>query len=95
VVTAGPEKGREFQVLRTEMRMGRGGDSEIHLEDGTVSREHATLRWENGQYYLYDLGSVNTAKVNGRGITKMRLQDNDQITLGNTTLVFKMTGPNR
>lgn len=95
VVTAGPDKGREFQVLRTEMRIGRSGESEIHLEDSTVSREHATLRWENGQYYLYDLGSLNTAKVNGRSASKVRLQDNDQITLGNTTLVFKVAGSNR
>ncbi len=95
VATAGPDKGREFQVLRTEMRIGRSAESEIHLEDGTVSREHATLRWENGEYYLYDLGSLNTAKVNGRAVTKVRLQDNDQITLGNTNLVFKVAGRNR
>lgn len=95
VVTEGPDKGREFQIVRAEMRIGRGSDTDVHLEDGTVSREHATLRWEQGEYYLYDLGSLNTAKVNGRPASKARLQDNDQVSLGNTTLVFKIAARHR
>lgn len=95
MATAGPDKGREFQITRTEMRIGRSAESEIHLEDSTVSREHATVRWEGGEYYLYDLGSLNAAKVNGRAVTKVRLQDNDQVMLGNTSLVFKVAGRSR
>ena len=89
-VVEGPDSGREFEILHAEMRIGRNPESEVHLQDPTVSRDHATIRPESGQYILYDLGALNPAKVNGRPVSRCRLEDNDRITLGNTILVFRL-----
>jgi len=90
LVTEGPEQGREFQLTRPETHIGREGDNDIVLEDPTVSRRHVSVRWEGGQYYLYDLGALNPAKVNGRQVSRCRLEDGDEILLGHTTLTFKL-----
>jgi hypothetical protein len=90
LVTAGPDKGHEFQLGRPELRLGRSSDNDICLQDPTVSRNHVTLRQEGGQWQLYDLGALNPAKVNGRQVSRCRLEDGDEILVGNTTLVFKL-----
>ncbi len=90
VVTGGPDEGRQFPLARPEIRIGRGSDNDICLEDPTVSRQHIAVRQEQGQYHLYDLGALNPAKVNGREVSQHRLEDGDQIAVGNTVLVFKL-----
>jgi VWFA-related protein len=90
LVTGGPEQGREFQLTRPETHIGREGDNDIVLEDPAVSRRHVSIRLEGGQYHLYDLGALNPAKVNGRQVSRCRLEDGDEILLGHTTLTFKL-----
>lgn len=95
LVSEGPDRGRQFDLSRTEMHIGRSGENDVHLDDPTISRKHATVRHESGQYYIYDLGSMNPTQVNGRPITRYRLEDGDTVLLGKTRLVFKLAKSTR
>lgn len=56
---------------------------------GTVSRNHALIKLENGQFVLRDLGARNPTTVNGRNVTRVVLSDGDEVTIGNLRFVFK------
>ena len=62
------------------------------LEDLTISRDHALIRFENGRYVLHDYSQYGTS-VNGRSMwetkRKCTLMDGDEIKIGSTTLIFK------
>lgn len=69
---------------------GRSTDN-THVLDGggTVSRQHAHVRAEHGQFVIRDMGARNPVKVNGQAITRHVLADGDQIELGNLRFIFK------
>ena len=69
--------------------IGRDPRNELALFDDEISRMHAQIRQEYGQYVIYDLNSSNGTKVNGKPITKSPLKNGDEITVGNTVLVFR------
>lgn len=65
-----------------DILIGRGTECQISIPVRWVSRHHARLRWEAGQYVLEDLGSKNGVFVNGQRVVKPRpLHDGDQIQL--------------
>ncbi|MCO5205577.1 MAG: FHA domain-containing protein [Anaerolineae bacterium] len=59
------------------------------LDDDTVSREHARVRYENGKFVVYDLASTSGTYVNDNMIQRQMLYDGDKITVGRIELVFK------
>ncbi len=61
---------------------GRAPGSELHLEDETVSRQHAELRADPEGITLRDLGSANGTRINGTPVTRGRLGENDVVTFG-------------
>jgi adenylate cyclase len=71
-------------------RLGRASDSQIKLPSELVSRQHALVqRMENGEYYLFDLGSRNGTFLNGARVTiPMPLNDGDRISLGDFPITF-------
>jgi adenylate cyclase len=71
-------------------RLGRAGDSQIRLPSELVSRQHALVqRMENGEYYLFDLGSRNGTFLNGTRVTiPVPLNDGDRISLGDFPISF-------
>ena len=71
--------------------IGRDGGNDVVLSDLLVSRHHAMIRrLGKADYYLIDSGSSNGSRVNNRRITVPTLLGNaDQITIGETTLVFE------
>lgn len=90
IVRKGPREGQEFGLKRGTSLVGRHSSKcDVVLDDGTVGREHAKLRFEGGRFWIYDLGSKNGTYVNNRKVQKQMLMDGDQILLGETTLVFK------
>lgn len=90
IVRKGPRVGQEFGLKRGTSLIGRHPSKcDIVLDDGTVGREHAKLRFEGGRFWIYDLGSKNGTYVNNHKVQKQMLMDGDQILLGETTLVFK------
>ncbi len=91
VIRRGKRVGKKPHRLKhTVYRIGRDPSvNDLVLDDETVSAEHATVKYENGGFVLYDLASSNHTYLNGETITKQTLMDGDVIKLGNVKLVFK------
>ena len=88
-VIQGPEKGRRFELPDHEpQQIGRSSEA-LPLSDKTISRRHAELTPDAGEWVLRDLGSSNGTYVNGvRLAAGRRLQPGDQIRTGVTLIVF-------
>jgi len=90
-----PESRGEEQVLHLTHSvtvLGRAAEADLRLNDPGVSRRHAEIRLENGQFVLVDLGSTNGVRVNESPVTRRQLMPGDRIELGSTTLVFQRDG---
>ena len=74
--------------LGVKATLGRHPASTIRLADREVSKEHATVEMRGNAFLLRDLGSSNGTFVNGRPVREVPLRDGDEITLGNSRLVF-------
>ncbi len=88
-VLKGPDKGRCFQLPDDEPQLiGRSGES-LPLTDPTISRRHAELTPDDGQWYLQDLNSANGTYVNGEPVQRRRLlMVGDQIRTGSSLFLF-------
>ncbi|WP_354637477.1 DUF1707 and FHA domain-containing protein [Kitasatospora camelliae] len=65
------------------LTIGRRPGSGLRLNDSSVSRTHAELRREDGDWVLYDLGSTNGTHVNGRRVAgSTRVRPGDQVRFG-------------
>lgn len=82
---------KEFELIKSEIILGRDDSADIAIPASAVSRRHARLMLEGENYVLEDLGSSNGTFVNGQKLTGRRpLQAGDQIRLGQTiTLVYQ------
>jgi two-component system cell cycle response regulator len=63
-------------------RVGRANECEIWLSDDGVSRKHATVLFENGNYFVEDTGSANGTFVGGQKVDRAMLRDGDLIQFG-------------
>jgi len=89
VIRAGGGRvGESFPLNADRMTIGRRPDSDIFLDDVTVSRDHALLVRRSGDYYLDDLGSLNGTYVNRSRIETHHLQDGDELQVGKYKLTF-------
>ena len=80
---------QEFDLVGTEVILGRSPDCHITIEDPLISRHHASIRITADDARVSDLGSRNGVRVNGRRIEReMPLKDGDRIRLGTQELVF-------
>jgi hypothetical protein len=84
----GGRAGESFPLERDRMTVGRRPDSDIFLDDVTVSRDHAILVRRGEDYYLDDLGSLNGTYVNRRRIESQRLADGDELQIGKYKLAY-------
>ena len=88
IVRAGAQAGARFPLVERVTRLGRHPDSEISLDDITVSRRHAEIeRTPDGQV-VCDAGSLNGTYVNQERIDKMLLRHGDELQIGKFRLVF-------
>jgi len=91
-VTQGENAGETFKVKFTT-RIGRERDNDIVIVDPKISRYHAQISMEAGQWTLTDLGSSNRTYLNGEAVTEPTpLQPGDRISLGETELTLTMPG---
>jgi ABC-type multidrug transport system fused ATPase/permease subunit len=67
--------------------LGRAPGSDLVLDEGRVSREHAVITTEDGRAEVRDAGSRNGTKLNGEPVTEAELHDGDRITIGRWELV--------
>ena len=63
-------------------------DSDINIEDPTMSIRHFEIEHRNGEFFIRDLESTNHTRVNGRQISSTTLHSGDRIQAGLTMLVF-------
>ena len=77
--------GREFNLIEGETTIGRGKENIIQVLDPKASRAHAVIRFKDGRYTLEDLGSSGGTRINGDLVSTAELQNNDTITIGETT----------
>ncbi len=88
-IEAGRFKGRVY-TLKKNQTLGRE-KCEIILRDPHLSRQHANIKYLEGQFLLLDLGSANHTFVNDQMIQHPTpLQDGDLISMGNTDLRFTL-----
>ena len=88
VVKRGPNAGSKF-VLEGELtKVGRHPDSDIFLDDITVSRRHAEFVHAGGEYHVRDVGSLNGTYLNRERIEDARLASGDEVQIGKFKLVF-------
>ena len=88
VVRGGDEEGAHF-VLRTQVTtIGRHPESDIVLDDITVSRRHAQVVFSDGAYAVRDVGSLNGTYVNQQRTDETRLYHGDEVQIGKFRLVF-------
>lgn len=89
VVQKGPGAGSRFLLDQDVVNAGRHPDSEIFLDDVTVSRRHATFtRDDQGRFTVADAGSLNGTYVNRDRIESAALTDSDEVQIGKYRLVF-------
>jgi pSer/pThr/pTyr-binding forkhead associated (FHA) protein len=88
VVQKGPSAGSRFLLDKEEVTAGRHNDSEIFLDDVTVSRRHAVFTREGAEFTVADAGSLNGTYVNRDRIDKVVLKDSDEVQIGKYRLVF-------
>jgi hypothetical protein len=89
VIRAGGGRvGESFPLDHDRMTIGRRPDSDVFLDDVTVSRDHALLVRRAGDHYLDDLGSLNGTYVNRHRIESHRLEDGDELQVGKFKLTF-------
>jgi pSer/pThr/pTyr-binding forkhead associated (FHA) protein len=92
VVKRGPNAGSRFLLDRDTTSAGRHPDSDIFLDDVTVSRRHAEFRREGGDFVVIDVGSLNGTYVNREPVDQAVLANGDEVQIGKFRLVF-LTGP--
>jgi len=89
VVRAGGGRvGESFALDSERMTIGRRPESDVFLDDVTVSRDHALIVRRGGDVFLDDLGSLNGTYVNRRRIDSHRLEDGDEVQIGKYKLTF-------
>jgi len=91
VVKRGPNVGSRFALDSDIVRAGRHPESDIFLDDITVSRRHAEIVREGGRYIVRDVGSLNGTYLNRERVEAAPLADGDELQIGTFKLVF-LTG---
>jgi hypothetical protein len=84
----GGRAGESFPLEADRMSVGRRPESDVFLDDVTVSRDHALIVRRGSDYYLDDSGSLNGTYVNRRRIDSHRLVDGDELQIGKYKLAF-------
>ncbi|PKW25386.1 FHA domain-containing protein [Phycicoccus duodecadis] len=88
VVLRGPNTGARFLLDDDEVLSGRHPDSDIFLDDVTVSRKHAVFRRSGDTFVVRDVGSLNGTYVNRDLVDEAVLRTGDEVQIGKFRLVF-------
>ena len=92
VVRQGPKRGSRIALDNDEVSIGRHPDSDIFLDDVTVSRRHALVRRIGAGFQVEDAGSLNGTYVNQNRVDQASLNDGDEVQVGKFKLVYLALG---
>jgi pSer/pThr/pTyr-binding forkhead associated (FHA) protein len=93
IVQRGPESGSRFLLDADCTTAGRHPDSDIFLDDVTVSRRHAQFLRAGSGFSVRDVGSLNGTYVNRERIEEILLSGGDEVQIGKYRLVFFAAAP--
>ncbi len=88
-VMLGDQSITKYRIKGHAVKIGRVPENDIVINNLGVSRRHAEVMEEGGQYYLVDKGSVNGSFVNGSKADKALLKDKDEILIGKHKIIFQ------
>ena len=94
VVKRGPNAGSRFLLDADVTTAGRHPESDIFLDDVTVSRRHAEFVREGSGFVVRDVGSLNGTYLDRERIEQVGLAGGDEVQIGKYRLVF-LAGPRR
>lgn len=84
----GGKVAKQLALGRDRCVIGRAEDTDLTLSGNDVSRHHAAVRFQNGEYIIEDLTSTNGTCVNGRVIGQCVLKPGDEISIGEYSVLF-------
>jgi pSer/pThr/pTyr-binding forkhead associated (FHA) protein len=88
VIRSGDRVGQQFVLNKPVTTIGRHPDSDISLDDITVSRRHVEIARHDNQYIVSDTGSLNGTYVNQRRVDSAELCQGDELQVGKYRFVF-------
>ena len=88
VVRKGPNEGSKYMLDAEVTRAGRHPESDIFLDDITVSRRHAEVIRRADGFHVLDVGSLNGTYVNRDRVEEAKLSNGDELQIGRFKLVF-------
>jgi pSer/pThr/pTyr-binding forkhead associated (FHA) protein len=88
VVQRGPGAGSRYLLDTDLSTVGRHPESDIFLDDITVSRRHVEFRRGDGTFRVHDVGSLNGTYLNGDRVDDAELQNGDEVRIGKFRLIF-------
>ena len=88
VVHRGANQGSRYLISEERTSIGRSPESEIFLDDVTVSRSHAVIERNGSTFALNDLGSLNGTYINNQSLKTSSLTSGDEIQIGKFHLIF-------
>lgn len=88
VIKKGPDAGMRFTIDRPVTSIGRHPESDLFLDDITVSRRHAEIHRTGADFTLVDTGSLNGTYLNRERIESSDLRNGDEIQIGKYRLLF-------
>lgn len=88
VVIHGENLGAQIEVGDKAVIVGRSVACDLQIPHPSVSRQHCRITFERDRYQLEDLGSTNQTLVNEAPVTRIELQDGDQIAVGDAVVKF-------
>jgi pSer/pThr/pTyr-binding forkhead associated (FHA) protein len=88
IVRRGRNAGSRYVLDGDVTTAGRHPESDIFLDDVTVSRRHLEIRRTGSEYVVSDVGSLNGTYVNRERVDEGALRDGDELQIGSFKLVF-------
>jgi len=88
VVQRGPNAGSRFLLDQDVTTVGRHPDSDVFLDDVTVSRRHARFERSGESFTVVDIGSLNGTYINRDRADSALLANGDEVQIGKFRLVF-------
>ena len=90
IIFKGPAKGSRYLITRKGATIGRSHESEIFLDDVTVSRSHAAITYDEqkASFVIADRSSLNGTYINGSVVEKANLSHGHQVQIGKFHLLF-------
>ncbi len=92
-ILGGPDAGRTYEFGGGRLVVGRGDECDVRLNDGSISRRHATLECADGVWSLEDLGSANGVFIDGTRVSRTELRTRTTIHFGSIGTLFDPTPP--